>query len=175
MSRDHQTPVSEPRVHSVLDWRWWGGIYRGDGEISEETSEDAERPLTGVVFNTKTLPLDQVTMFLVDNPIIQDLLHYPLFFTSTISGNRGGVVCQPGMGSDGTKDNLTTLETGWSRPIDGGRQRRYALLPTWLSIGKGPNLQWEIFCEGWVVWMSLASRKTILPALNSRAGVRFWL
>jgi len=46
MSRDHRTLVSEPRVHSVLGWRWWGGIYRGDGEISEETSEDVERPLT---------------------------------------------------------------------------------------------------------------------------------
>jgi len=40
------TPVSEPRVHSVLGWRRWGGIYRGDREISEETSEDVERPLT---------------------------------------------------------------------------------------------------------------------------------
>jgi len=46
MSRDHRTPVSEPRVHSVLGWQRWGGIYRGDGEISEETSEDVERPLT---------------------------------------------------------------------------------------------------------------------------------
>jgi len=46
MSRDHRTPVSEPRVHSVLGWRRWGGIYRGDGEISEEISEDVERPLT---------------------------------------------------------------------------------------------------------------------------------
>jgi len=46
MSRDHRTPVSEPRVHSVLGWWRWGGIYRGDGEISEETSEDVERPLT---------------------------------------------------------------------------------------------------------------------------------
>jgi len=47
MSRDHRTPVSELRVHSILGWRRWGGIYTGDGEISEETSEDVERPLTG--------------------------------------------------------------------------------------------------------------------------------
>jgi len=35
----------------------------------------------GVVFNTKTLPLDQVTKLAVDHPTIQDFLHYPLFFT----------------------------------------------------------------------------------------------
>jgi len=35
----------------------------------------------GVVFNTKTLPLHQVTKFPVNHPTIQDFLHYPLFFT----------------------------------------------------------------------------------------------
>jgi len=74
------------------------------------------------------------------------------------------------MGSGGAKDNLTTLKMGWSRLIDGGRRSQYAPLPTWLLINNGPNLWWESFSEGWVVWMSLASRKTILPPWTPEPG-----
>jgi len=59
--------------------------------------------LPGVVFNTETLPLDQVTK-------LSSTTHSSL--PSTISGKGGGDVHQPGMGSGGAKDNLTTLKMG---------------------------------------------------------------
>ena len=32
----------------------------------------------GIVFNTETIPFDQVTQFPVDHLTVQDFLHYPL-------------------------------------------------------------------------------------------------
>ena len=60
---------------------------------------------------------------------------------SMISGSGGGRGRRPGMGSSGAKVNLTTLKTGCSLLIEGGRRRRYAPFPTFLITGKGPSLR----------------------------------
>ena len=66
----------------------------------------------------------------------------------TISGSGGGWRQHLGIGSSSAGVNLTTLKTGCNLLMDGERHRRYALFPTLLTIGKGPNLWWESFCEG---------------------------
>ena len=46
-----------------------------------------------------------------------------------------------------------------------------AIGPIHLSTMKGPSRQYESFCEGCIVRMSDASRKTLSPGLNTGAGV----
>ena len=63
------------------------------------------------------------------------------------------------MGSSGAGVSLTTLNTGWSRLMEGGSQGWYAPFPTFLMTGKGPSLQWDrfwlctwgILCRWWLI------------------------
>ena len=59
---------------------------------------------------------------------------------SIISRSGGGSGCRLCIGSSGAGVNLTTLKTVCSQLMEGGSQRQYALFPTLLTIGKGPNL-----------------------------------
>ena len=96
------------------------------------------------------------------------------FSLSIISGSGGGRRCQPGTGLSSAKVNLMTLKTGCNQLMEGGKRRRYALFPTFLTTGKGPSLRWESFQEGRVVWMSLASKYTLslLWLCKSRMALR---
>ena len=82
---------------------------------------------------------------------------------SMISGSGGGQGRRPGIGSSSARVSLTTLKIGCTLLIEGGRQSRDAPFPTFLTILNGPNLLWESFWEGLVVWMSLASKYTLSP------------
>jgi len=44
---------------------WWGGIYRGDGEILEETSDEAEHPLTDLRFWLLTCYSPAIHLYIV--------------------------------------------------------------------------------------------------------------
>ena len=79
---------------------------------------------------------------------------------STIS-RSGGHEWWPGTGLSSAGINLMTLKTRCSLLMEGGSQRQYALFPTLLTIGKGPNLWWDSFHKGLVVWMSLVSKYTL--------------
>jgi len=74
----------------TLNGKEWSGSQPYECDKQHQGASGKNPPLVpahehypkipGVVFNTKTLPLDQVTKLLVDHLTVQDFLHHPLFF-----------------------------------------------------------------------------------------------
>ena len=62
---------------------------------------------------------------------------YPPLKGVTLWGGRGR---QPNTGSSGAGVNLTTLKTGCSLLMEGGRRRQYALFPAFPTMVKGPSV-----------------------------------
>jgi hypothetical protein len=110
------------------------------------------------MFNPEVLPFDKVTELPVHHFTVQDFFYHPFLFSVDDLRRRGGAVRRPVIGSSEAGVSLTTLNTGWIRLIDGGRRRRYTLLPTFRTTGKGPRYLWDSFRDGRVVVMLVPSR-----------------
>ena len=94
-----------------------------------------------------SFPLDQVMQFTVDHLTVQDLFHDPFFFSvyNFWEWGRKWVLSLYKVFWCGSQ--LNNIED-WVQSTQSLRQ--YALFPTLLTIGKGPNLWWESFLEGLV-------------------------
>ncbi len=74
-----------------------------------------------VVFDPIVLPLDQILYFLAEQSTVQDLFDNVLFFAFDKFRGRGWGSMSTRMGSSGARVSFTTLKTGCSHLIEGGR------------------------------------------------------